>query len=78
MTVLSYRQSIGPFKWTTLLTPISIIAIATPVMGYRLPEESEARCLTDVELVDLFSQYVLHSRMRLLNKSRSASCNASI
>ena len=37
MTILSYRQSIGPFKWTTLLTPISIIAIATPVMGYCCP-----------------------------------------
>ena len=37
MTILSYRQSIGPFKWTTLLMPISIIAIATLVMGYCCP-----------------------------------------
>ena len=37
MTILSYRQSIGPFKWTTLLMPISIIAIVTPVMGYCCP-----------------------------------------
>ena len=48
--------------------------------GLLLPKESEAdtQCLTDIELVDLFSQYVLHSWMRLLNKSRSVSCNASI
>ena len=48
--------------------------------GLLVPEESEvdAQCLADIELVDLFGKYDLHTWKIVLNKSRSPPCNASI
>ncbi|KAI6111204.1 hypothetical protein F5141DRAFT_1003503 [Pisolithus sp. B1] len=48
--------------------------------GLPAPEGSEigAQCLVDIELIDMFSKYVLHSQNILLNESSSVSCNTPI
>ena len=48
--------------------------------GLLVPEESEvdAQCLADIELVDLFGKHDLCTWKIVLNKSRSALCNALI
>jgi len=48
--------------------------------GLLIPKESkvDAQCLTDVKLVDLFGKHVLLTWKIVLNRSRSAPCNASI